>query len=68
MVFYYSDDPVRDAERVMEAQERQMDHLPRCVHCGYPIQSEYLFRIGGDSVCPVCLEDYYRAPTRDFIA
>lgn len=67
MAFYYSGDPVADAERCAAEQDIQLERLPVCSDCGYPIQSEFLFRIEGQCICPVCLEDNYRKRTEDFM-
>lgn len=68
MAFHYSSDPVRDAERYAADQDAQMERLPVCACCGYPIQSEYLYRIEEQSICAACLEDNYRKRTEDFMS
>ena len=66
MAFHYSDDPVRDAERYAADQDRELDRLPTCTDRGYPIQSEHLFLINDELICPKCMADNYRKNTEDF--
>lgn len=40
MSSFYSDDPVRDAERYIAEQENRLELLPKCTSCGQPIQQE----------------------------
>lgn len=35
-------------------QERELDKLPKCDHCGRSIQDEYLFDIYGEIYCERC--------------
>ena len=64
----YTDDPVRDAERHAEEQDRQLDRYPKCAHCGEPIQDERLFDINGELYHVECAEDEFKKWTEDCIA
>ena len=46
---------------------RWLKSRPICVDCGEPIQSEYLFDINGEPICPECLMSNYRRETEDYI-
>lgn len=67
MSFFYSDDPVRDAERYAAEQDRQLDRLPECSECGHPIQSQHYFLINDEIICTNCLIQNYRKDTEDYI-
>lgn len=41
-------------------QERLLDRLPKCDHCGKPIQDEHLFDIYGEILCECCMIYKYR--------
>ena len=56
---YYSDDPVRDAERYADRQEEQLSHLPICEVCQEPIQDEMAFNFGNEWVHRECIEGYF---------
>lgn len=64
---FYSDDPVRDADRYWAAKEDELDKLPRCCECDEPIQSEYCFEINDELVCPGCMKDNHRKSVENFI-
>lgn len=64
---YYSDDPVRDAERHMEDQDRQLERLPVCATCDEPIQDDYYFLINDEVMCKDCLIRDYRKNTEDYV-
>ena len=68
MAFYYSDDPVWDAERHAADQDRETERLPKCSDCGDPIQDEHLFLINDETICTRCLIHNYRKETEDYIA
>lgn len=64
---YYTDDPVADAERYMEEQERALRKYPVCECCGEPIQTETLIHIDGVFYCYRCIEVHYEELTEDYI-
>lgn len=68
MAFYYSSDPVRDAERYAADQDRRIAQLPVCSYCGEPVQDMHYYQINDEVICPQCLEDNYRKNTEDYIA
>ncbi len=63
---YFTDDPVRDAERYMADQERELQKLPRCCECDEPIQTEECYEINDELICPECLQKNHRKWTEDF--
>lgn len=60
MSFFYSDNPVLDAERHQAAQDRQLAQLPVCADCDHPIQDERAFYINGEWICRDCMSSYER--------
>ena len=54
-----------------EARERQqqkwLDSLPKCDHCGKQIQDEHFYLINNKFVCQCCLNRDFRKWTDDFI-
>lgn len=66
-MFYYSDDPVRDAERHMAEQDRQRERYPKCSHCGEEIQDDELFDIHGEVYHLSCAEKEFVKWTEDYI-
>lgn len=50
----WTDDPVRDAERWMEAQDLRLELLPKCCGCGQPIQQEDAVCVDGYWYCEEC--------------
>ena len=67
MSFFYSDDPVMDAERHIEAQDEKLKKLPVCSECEQPIQDDHFYDINGEPVCHDCLNIYYRKEVEDYI-
>lgn len=57
-MLYYSDDPVRDAERYYADQEKKLERLPQCFFCGYPCQGEKAYLIQDKWVCEDCIKDF----------
>lgn len=55
---FYSDNPERDFDRYEAEQQRKLDRLPKCAHCGEPIQDEDCYKIDGDLVHSDCATDY----------
>ena len=61
MMMFLSDDPVRDAERYMEAQDILLARRPKCDCCGEHIQEEtalhYVTRTADIWLCQECIEN-----------
>lgn len=58
---YWTDDPVKDAERYIADQEkRAAELLPKCADCGEYVQEDYYFEINDEVICPDCLDSHYR--------
>ena len=64
---FYSDDPVRDAERHYAEQDRQLEKRPVCSECGEPVQHDFFFLINDEVICPDCLVSNYRKEVEDYI-
>ena len=60
---FYSDDPGRDADRWLAAQERRLARRPICERCGEHIQSENLWDIDGTLYCPECAKIEFERDT-----
>lgn len=65
MSFFYSADPVRDAERHAEEQDRQLERCPKCAHCHYEIQDERLVNIDGYLYHFDCIDEAFGEWTGD---
>lgn len=59
-MMFYSDDPVRDAERYDRYLAKQEEELPQCHCCGDPIQDDFYYEINGDAICEDCLQENFR--------
>ena len=61
MGLYMSDDPARDAERYMEAQDILLERRPKCHNCGKHIQDNEALHYTSKEfelwLCPECVED-----------
>ena len=68
MAWFYSDDPVADAERYQAALDKEEEALPRCSICDEPVKDDYFYLINDEVVCPDCLEYHYRKEVNDYIA
>ena len=64
---YYTDDPVADFERHDAEQQKMLKKLPKCVHCGEPIQDEHLYDIDGELFCEECMKEIFRKSTELYI-
>lgn len=62
---YYTDDPVRDAERYAEAMDRDMESLPVCSICDNTVRDGYYYNINDKVVCSDCLAHHYRVKNRE---
>jgi hypothetical protein len=67
MSFFYSDDPARDAERYAAEQDKQIEILPKCAHCGHEIQDERLFDFNGELYHIECAKEEFLKWTEDYI-
>lgn len=47
-------------------QQAELDKLPKCEHCGEPIQSDYYYEIGNECLCEDCLNDNFRKDVEDY--
>lgn len=54
-MIFFTDDPVRDAERYQAEQDRKLDALPKCAICGEPIQDESALYLNGEWICDECV-------------
>lgn len=54
-----TDNPVADAERWIEEQDKELENAPRCDYCG-EVLYDYYFDIMGDYVCESCINDMKR--------
>lgn len=57
---FYTDDPVRDAERHDADQNKWLEKMPVCVDCLEHIQDELAFYYKGEWVCHNCMSSYER--------
>lgn len=64
---FYTDDPVRDAERYEAEQERRIQMLPKCTECGEPIQQEQAVCYEGEWCCKECEYDFWHRIRKDFL-
>lgn len=48
-------------------QQKELEQLPECCHCCYPIQQEEAVCIDDQWYCNDCLETYYTKSLDDFI-
>ena len=56
---FYSDDPVRDAERYDRYQAQREREYPCCEYCGTRMTEGQYFDINGDIICLDCLKENY---------
>lgn len=59
-MMFYTDDPIRDAERYQAAQDNLLQSLPVCADCADHIQDETAYYINGEWICRRCMEAYER--------
>ena len=62
---YYTDDPVKDAERYAADRDEELEQLPVCDYCGEHIQDEFCYKIDDDILCRKCVDYLYRHRTTD---
>lgn len=54
----YTDDPVADFNAYDRKRQEWLDSLPKCAHCGEPIQDRRYFEIEGEPIHRECLEEF----------
>ena len=47
-------------------QDKWLEQLPECEHCGKTIQDDFYYEINDAVLCEDCLNDNYRKRTEDF--
>jgi hypothetical protein len=67
LVFYRTDDPVKDQMRHDTEQEAELEKMPMCSHCGERIQGGYLFDIEGELYCEEHAYELFRKDAGDYI-
>jgi hypothetical protein len=50
-MLFRTDDPERDFLMDDARKEKELEKMPKCSHCGQPIQDDYLFDIDGELYC-----------------
>lgn len=58
-MYFYSDNPIRDAERHNDYKESLLDKLPKCSCCGESIQQDQAVVFGDDFYCERCEKDMF---------
>lgn len=56
---FRTDDPIADFERYDAMKEERLERLPKCIYCDHPIQTEKLYVINDEFVCPDCLVEHH---------
>lgn len=64
---FRSDDPERDFQRDDARKERELEKMPKCSHCGQPIQDGYLWDIEGELYCEEHAFELFRKDITDYI-
>ena len=60
----FTDDPVADFLTYDREQADRLDRLPKCAHCGEPIQDDYGFEYEGEIYCEECFDWYVKDELR----
>lgn len=63
---FYTDNPILDAERYADEQEKWLQKLPVCCKCKERIQDDTCFDIHDEIICEECMEQF-RKYTEDFM-
>lgn len=66
-MFYYTDNPVRDAERYYGKLEDETERRPKCECCGFPIIEDTAYRIGRTFYCEDCMLDEFAVDVEDLM-
>lgn len=64
---FYSDDPVRDFDRLDRLQAQREAKLPVCDICRRKIKEETFFDIEGTIYCEKCMHDEFGRSTEDYL-
>jgi len=64
---FYTDDPVRDAERHFARQEHELSKRPVCIHCEEPVQDSRYVEINDEVYCFDCIKTYFTKRVEDYI-
>ena len=56
----FTDDPVADFLTHDREQADRLDRLPKCAHCGEPIQDDYCYEYEGEIYCEECFDWYVK--------
>lgn len=64
---YYSNDPVRDAERREADWDEELENYPDCDNCGCKITSDKLWHIEGELYCEDCAEREFKEWTEKYM-
>ena len=56
MSYFRDGDPLDDFNRLDREQAEWERTLPVCDICDHPIQDDHYYQIGGENICPDCLE------------
>jgi hypothetical protein len=67
LMFFRTDDPVKDQMRHDTEQEAELQKMPKCSHCGERIQGGYLFDIEGELYCEEHAYELFRKDTADYV-
>ncbi len=65
---FYTDNPVRDAERCMAEQDERLEALPVCSECDQHIQDDHLYEINGEYICQSCMDNNHRKWVEDCVS
>ena len=60
----HTDDPDRDFLAYDREQADRLDRLPKCAHCGEPIQDDYGYEYEGEIYCEECFDWYVKDELR----
>ena len=63
----FTDDPVADFLSHDREQADRLERLPKCAHCGDPIQEDYGFEYEGDLYCEECFDWHIKPLMRVFV-
>lgn len=57
-MFVRTDDAKRDAGAYFDQRDERLSHLPKCGHCGEPIQEDECYKLDGELIHTDCLYEY----------
>lgn len=64
---FYTDNPIRDAERYADEQERWLKKLPICCKCKERIQDDSCYVINDEVYHEKCADKLFRKWTEDLM-